>query len=422
MDIFAIEQRHTSGVYGKRELALVRGEGARVWDERGNEYIDCIGGIGVANVGHCHPHVVALIRQQAETLITAPELAYSDVRARLLERLAEVTPPGLDRFFLCNSGTEAVEGALKFARLSTGRSRVVAAMRGFHGRTFGSLSATHKKKYRAPFAPLVPDFEHVPFDNVERLEAAVDDTTAAVLLEVVQGEGGVRPGSRAFFQAARGLCDRHGALLIVDEVQSGFGRTGRWWAADHFDLVPDLMALGKAMAGGVPMGAVAIGPRVGDLPVGSHGSTFGGNPLACAAALGVLDALTRHRLPERAARLGELFQAQLRAIDTPLIRDVRGLGLMVGIELRTRAAPYVDTLMDHGILALTAGSTVIRFLPPLVIEEAALERVVDVLTHVLTADGGRPTAANGRRRSAVGGRRSSPGRRPSSPGGQHGSG
>ena len=284
MNTIQLEQQHTSGVYGKRDLAIVRGEGALIWDDEGNEYIDCVAGIGVANVGHCHPAVSAAIAAQAQTLITCQEMFYNDKRAQLLEALVAVLPDGLDRIFLCNSGTEAIEGAIKFARLSTGRTNIVAAMRGFHGRTYGALSATHKKDYREPFLPLVPGFSHVPFENIEKMKTAVTDQTAAVILEVVQGEGGVRPGSSEYFKAVRQLCDETGALLIIDEVQTGFGRTGRWFASEHVGIVPDLLALGKAIAGGVPMGAIAIGPRVTELPTGVHGSTFGGNALACAAA------------------------------------------------------------------------------------------------------------------------------------------
>jgi LysW-gamma-L-lysine/LysW-L-ornithine aminotransferase len=383
MNVQEVEARHSTGVYGKRDLVIVRGEGSRLWDENGRSYIDCIGGIAVANVGHCQPQVVAAIARQAAQLITCQEMFYNPQRAALMERLTAVLPPGLDRLYFCNSGSEAVESALKFARLSTGRPNVVATMRGFHGRTLGALSATFDKKYRQPYLPLVPGFSHVPFDNIERLATAVTDQTAAVILEIVQGEGGVRPGSAAYFQAARQLCDERGALLIVDEVQTGFGRTGQWWASQHADIVPDLMALGKGIAGGVPMGAVAVGPRVQGFGVGLHGSTFGGNPLACAAALATLEVLENDGLVGRAAEMGHYFQAQLQAIDSPLIREVRGLGLLIGVELKTRAMPVVETLMARGVLALTAGSTVLRLVPPLVIGQSEIDEVVAALTDVM---------------------------------------
>ncbi|HZW04221.1 MAG TPA: acetylornithine/succinylornithine family transaminase [Anaerolineaceae bacterium] len=376
------EDRHTSGLYAKRPLTIVRGQGAHLWDSEGNEYIDCVGGQGATNLGHANPRVAAAIAAQAAQLISCPEMFYNETRARLESRLSALT--GLQRVFLCNSGTESVEAALKFARLSTGRSGVVAAMRGFHGRTMGALSATWEKKYRQPFEPLVPAFQHVAYNDREALDAAVTDQTAAVILEIVQGEGGVRPGERAFLEGAQALCCQRGALLIVDEVQTGFGRTGRMFAHQHYDLQPDLLCLAKSIAGGLPMGAVLIGGRVGELPTGAHGSTFGGNPLACAAALAVLDELEEKALPERAARVGADFLAALRRIDAPLVREVRGLGLMVGVELRQKATPYLQALMARGVLALPAGLNVIRFLPPLVIEPTDLATVVLTLQEVLT--------------------------------------
>lgn len=384
MDTIQRETRHTSGVYGKREVALVRGQGALVWDEQGRRYIDCAAGIGVANVGHSHPRVVAALAAQAQTLITCPEFVYNDRRAGLLARLSAILPNGMERVFLCNSGTEAVEGAIKFARLSTARPGIVATMRGFHGRTLGALSATHEKKYRQPFAPLVPGFSHVPFDNVARMDEAITAKTAAVLLEIVQGEGGVRPGNADYFRAVQQMCRERGALLIVDEVQTGYGRTGRMFAFEHFDLKPDLVCLGKAMAGGVPMGAIGIGPRVAELPTGAHGSTFGGNPLACAAATAVLDLFAQEKLAAQAAEKGAYLQARLRELDLPIVRQVRGLGLMVGVELRTRVMPAVLALMEHGVLALNAGPTTLRLLPPLIISHEEIDVVVEAIQTTLT--------------------------------------
>ncbi len=385
MDTITTETQFTSGVYGKRDRAIVQGRGVFVWDEAGRRYIDCVAGIGVANVGHCHPALTRAIAEQAQTLLTCQEMFYNDRRAELLARLVTVLPEGLARLYLCNSGTEAVEAALKFARLSTGRKGVVAAMRGFHGRTLGALSATHKEKYRAAFAPLVPDFAHVPFGNIERMRTAVTGQTAAVIVEVVQGEGGVRPGTADYFQALRQLCDERGALLIIDEVQTGFGRTGRWFACEHAGVVPDIICLGKAIAGGVPMGAVGIGERVTGLAAGAHGSTFGGNPLACAAALAALAVYEDEGLIVRSAAMGTYFQTSLAAIESPLIREVRGLGLMIGMELKVRAMPIVQALMERGILVLTAGATVLRFLPPLTIGREEIDAVVTAVAEVLEA-------------------------------------
>ncbi len=377
------EAQHTSGVYSKRPLTIVRGQGATLWDDMGRSYIDCAAGHGVANVGHCHPHVVQAIQAQAAQLITCQEALFNDQRAMLLEELTAVLPSGLDRVFLCNSGTEAVEAAIKFARVATRRTRIIATMRGFHGRTFGALSATWEAHYREPFAPLVPGFHHVPYNNLQALADAINGDTAAVLLEAVQGEGGVRLGSAEFLRGAQALCRERGVLLLLDEVQTGWGRTGALFACQHHDLEPDILIMAKAIAGGMPMGAVAFGARVGTIGAGLHGSTFGGNPLACAAARATLQVIGQEQLPEQAAVQGAWLLDQLRALPTRRVREVRGLGLMIGIELRERAAPYLQHLQDRGVLALPAGPNVIRLLPPLVITDAQLEQVVQTLGEVL---------------------------------------
>ena len=385
MNIAEIELAHECGVYPKRDLTLVRGRGAHVFDETGRRYIDCVAGIGSVNVGHAHPAVVQALSEQASLLLTCPGIFFNDRRAELLERLIAAAPGSIRRAFLCNSGTEAVEGALKFARLSTGRAGVVAAMRGFHGRTLGSLSATWERAYREPFEPLLPAFQHVPYNNLGALAEAVTEQTATVLLEVVQGEGGVRPGTAEFLQGAQAVCRQRGALLVLDEVQTGFGRTGKLFAYEHHGLEPDLVCLAKSIAGGVPMGAILISERLGELPKKVHGSTLGGNPLACAAALATLDILRDEELVERAARLGAHALERLQAIQAGVVREARGLGLFLGVELKTRAAPFVRRLQQRGILVLQAGPTVIRILPPLVIEENDLDLVLHTLDEVLAA-------------------------------------
>lgn len=382
MDLLELENRHTSGVYAKQSIAFVRGQGAVLWDADGNEYIDCSSGHGVANLGHAHPRVAAAIAQQANQLITLFETFPNDKRALLMEKLTSLTP-GLERVFFCNSGTESVEAALKFARLSTGRSGVVATMRGFHGRTFGALSATYNKKYRTPFEPLVPGFSHVPYNNVDALDQAVTDQTAAVILEVVQGEGGVYPADPDYLPAAQRICRERGALLIIDEVQTGFGRTGKVFAYQHYGITPDLLCCAKSLAGGLPMGAVLIGEAVKNLTPGVHGSTFGGNPLACAAALTALAVIEEEDLPGQAAAKGAYLMDHLKAISSQQIREVRGLGLMVGIELKQKVTPYLKMLQDRHIIALNAGLTVIRLLPPLVITYEQLDQVVAALADVL---------------------------------------
>jgi len=380
-----LERLHTCGVYPQREVAIVRGQGAHIWDEEGREYIDCVSGFGVANIGHCNPAVVSAVQHQVGRLITCPLIFYNDQRARLLERLTAVAPPGLDRAFLCNSGTESVEAALKFAKLATGRPKIIAARNGFHGRTMGALSATWEPKYRKYFEPLVPNFCHVPYNDLAAMRGIVDENTAAVILEVVQGEGGVNPGRPEYLRGVQALCADKGALFILDEVQTGFGRTGRLFACQHHDLRPDILCLAKGIAGGIPMGATLIGERVGELPTGAHGTTFGGNPLACAASLAAIEYIIDQDLPGEAARKGIWTLERLRAIDARVIREVRGLGLMIGVDLRVRPGRYLKALMAEGVMALPAGSTVLRLLPPLDISDNDLAFVCDQVEKVLVA-------------------------------------
>ncbi|MFN8380872.1 MAG: aspartate aminotransferase family protein [Anaerolineales bacterium] len=383
--IIDTENKHTSGVYAKQTLTIVRGQGASLFDVNGVEYLDCSSGHGVANLGHAHPKIAEALYKQANTLITLFESFPNDQRAQLMEKITALVP-GLDRVFFCNSGTEAVEAAFKFARISTGRKNFIAAMRAFHGRTYGSLSATFNKKYREGFEPLLPGVSHVSYNNIEALDKAVNEEIAAVILEVVQGEGGVYPASLEYIQAARRICDERGALLIVDEIQTGFGRTGKMFAVQHYGVTPDLLTCAKSLAGGVPMGAVLIGANIKNLVPGVHGSTFGGNPLSCAAANAALDVILGEDLPGQAAAKGAYLMEKLKKIESPNIRDVRGLGLMVGIEMKQKVASYIKALQEKKIIALNAGMTVIRLLPPLVITYEQIDHLVDVLTEVLTSE------------------------------------
>ena len=383
--ILEIENKYTSGVYVKQALSIVRGQGASLFDADGLEYLDCSSGHGVANLGHAHPKIAEALYKQASALITLFESFPNDQRAMLMQKLAQLIP-GLDRVFFCNSGTESVEAALKFARISTGRKNVVAAMRAFHGRTYGALSATFNKKYRVGFEPLVPGFSHVPFNNIEALDKAVTEETAAVILEVIQGEGGVYPASAEYIQAARQICHARGALLIVDEIQTGFGRTGKLFAIQHYGVIPDFLTCAKSLAAGVPMGAVLIGRGVKNLTPGVHGSTFGGNPLCCAAANAALEVIAEEDLAGQAAAKGTYLLDKLRQIESPNIREVRGMGLMIGIELKHKVAPYLKLLQEKRIIALNAGMTVIRLLPPLVVSYEQIDHLVDVLSDVLTTE------------------------------------
>lgn len=381
-DFIELEKTHEFDVYPKRDLVLVRGQGAKVWDSNGKEYIDCIAGHGVANVGHCNEKVAAAIAAQAQQLISCSMTLYNDTRARFLEKLLSVAPQSLKRAFLCNSGTEAVEAAIKFARFTTKRKEFISAMRGFHGRTLGSTTATFNPEYRKEFEPLVPGFKYAAFNNFDKLKENVTDDTAGIILEIVQGEGGVHPGTRDYFTKVRGLCDEKNILLIIDEVQTGFCRTGKMFACEHFDLQPDILCLAKGIAGGVPMGAVVCSEKV-QPPMGKHGSTFGGNPLACAAGIAAIDFMVENKLADQARDKGEYFIGKLSQHKFANVREIRHLGLMVGMELKEKGQPYLVKLMEHGVLAMPAGATVLRFLPPLTITKEELDFVADKVAAVL---------------------------------------
>ena len=381
MNTVELEQKYELGVYPRRDIVLVGGKGARLFDDQGKEYIDCASNVGVSNIGHGHPAVAKAAYEQYLALGNCYSMFYNPVRARLAEKLVNLAPANLTRVFFCNSGAEANEAALKFARAASGKPEIIAAMRGFHGKTMGALAATWGPEYQKPFEPMLPGLKHVPYNNFEKLQAAVGNQTAAILLEPVQGEGGVRVGDRQYFQNVRKLCDEHNILLILDEVQTGFGRTGTMFACEQF-TPPDILCLAKSLAGGIPMGAVLCSDRI-NVPVKSHTSTFGGNPTACAAALATLKVIEDEALVQKARTLGAYFLDQLRQIESPKIRDVRGLGLMLGVELKEKAGPYVQQLMEQGVIVLLAGATVIRLLPPLVISREEIDRVIAALKEVL---------------------------------------
>jgi LysW-gamma-L-lysine/LysW-L-ornithine aminotransferase len=383
----AIEERILGGTTARRgDIVFVRGEGSWLVDSDGQRYLDLSSAQGVAMLGHCHPRVSEAVARQAATLLVCPNFLYNDVRAAFAEALAGVLPPHLPHVFLANSGAEAVDGALKFARLVTGRPAFVATTKGFHGRTIGALSVTWEPKYREGFQPLL-DTTHVPFNNAAALEAAVGDTTAAVILEVVQGESGVNIGHPEFLHAAQRVCRERGALLILDEIQTGFGRTGRWFGFEHAGLEPDIICLAKGLGGGFPMGAFAYTKTVRDvLSQGAHGSTFGGSPLACAAGAAAIAVYRDERLIERSAAAGARMLAALRAglTDAPVVRDIRGIGLMLAVELRTKVAPILKALMlEHHVIALPAGPTVLRLLPPLVMTDEEIDLGVAAVTRAV---------------------------------------
>jgi len=382
-----IEEQVLGGLVARRgDIVIARGEGCWLIDTDGKRYLDMTSAQGVAMLGHAHPAIAEAVASQAHTLISCPGFLYSETRARFSAALRDVLPPALPHAFLANSGAEAMDAALKFARLVTGRTGFVAFNKGFHGRTVGALSVTWEPSYRKPFLPLL-DTKHVPYNSVPKLDAAVDDKTAAVVVEVVQGEGGVNVGEADFLHAAQRVCRERGALLIVDEIQTGFGRTGRMFALEHVGLEPDLMTLAKGIGAGFPMGAVAYTQHVrAALYPGAHGSTFGGNPLACAAGLAALRIYRETDVIERGAAMGDLLLAELRArlAGRAVVREVRGLGMMLAVELREKVAPFLKALMlEHGVIALPGGPNVLRLLPPLILNEAEAHTALDAIAAVL---------------------------------------
>jgi len=381
--LFELENQHGSGAYGKRPTALVRGEGVYAFDQLGKRYLDATSGQGVAALGHCYPAVINAINEQAMTLITCHESFYNDRRAALYELLASVMPADLNRFFLCNSGAEANEGALKVAKLLTGRDGIVAAKRSFHGRTAGALSLTWTQKYRKPFQEWLPAVDYVAFNDIEAAQQAISESTAAVVVEAVQGEGGVHPADDEYLQALRERCDQTGAMLIIDEIQTGFGRTGTWFGFEHAGIVPDIISVGKAIAGGIPMGAVCWREAHGPIGRATHGSTFGGNPLACAASLATITTIRDEGLVEKARSNGQWFIEELSALNLRGVRQVRGRGLMIGLELRGRVTPALKALQEQGVLCLPAGLNTLRLLPPLIINREQLSVVGTAIEEVL---------------------------------------
>ena len=382
--ILESEDRLGSGAYGKRPTALVRGQGVYVWDAAGRRYLDATSGQGVAALGHCHPAVSQAMHEQAQTLVTCHESFYNDRRAQLLSLLAGVMPGDLQQFFLCNSGAEAIEGSLKVAKLLTGRSGIVAAKRAFHGRTTGALSMTWTPKYRKAFQDWLPAVTHISYNDIEAAREAISENTAAVVVEAVQGEGGVHPAADEYLQALRERCDATGAMLVIDEIQTGFGRTGKWFGFEHAGILPDIVALAKAIGGGLPMGAVAWRSAHGQIPRASHGSTFGGNPLVCAAAIATLTTLRDQGLVEAAAAKGGWLMDELEALDLRQARAIRGRGLMIGLELRGRVTPALKALQEAGVLALPAGLNTLRLLPPLIISRDELATLAAAIDEVLS--------------------------------------
>jgi predicted acetylornithine/succinylornithine family transaminase len=392
-EVVGRETRHVLQTYRRQPVTFVRGQGVRLWDADGREYFDLLSGIGVAALGHAHRGLARAIAEQSETLIHTSNLFYHPLQGELAERLANLS--GLPRAFFCNSGTEAVEACLKFARRywytkGEPRAEIIALEESFHGRTFGSLSVTSDPHYRAPFEPLLAGVKFVPVNEPAALAAAVSRSTAAIIAEPVQGEGGIRPLTPAFAAAINEACAKTGALFIADEVQSGLGRTGYPFYFAALGLKPHLVSVGKALGGGVPVGAALVSQEVADtISYGDHGSTYGGNLLACRAALCVLDELVGGGLLAHIGRIGRHFEQRLKAIAAkhPIVKEVRGRGLMWGLDLTRDAGPVVPAALERGVVVNRTAETVVRLLPPLVITEAEADEGLDRLDAALGAVG-----------------------------------
>jgi len=383
-ELCAQELKYEMNLYGKRGIALERGEAEFAWDVEGKRYIDCNTGVGVAILGHNHPSLVPALQKQAATLMTCQSPFANKQRASLLSRLSALYGAP-SKVFLCNSGTEAVEAALKLARKKTGRKAFTSAMNAFHGRSSGALSVTFKEKYRAPFEPLLGPVTRTRFNDIESLKSAVTSETAALILEPVQGEGGIRLATAEYMKAARDICTDKGALLICDEVQSGTGRTGKFFAYEHFGIRPDIACLAKGLGGGVPIGATIAAEEAAAFTPLDHGTTFGGNPLACAAANAVLDTIEKDGLLAKVASDGAYMMQKLTTSlsGKQQFREVRGMGMMIAVELKVPVREPLAALLQKGVLALPAGEQVVRLLPPYIISRASLDSVAATFSEVV---------------------------------------
>ncbi len=391
-ELLAASGKHLAATYARFPIVLVRGAGVRLWDSDGKEYLDFVGGIAVDALGHCHPRMVTAIREQADTLIHVSNLYHIEPQIRLGALLCEHS--FADRAFFCNSGAEANEAAIKLARKyakdhwSTDRTDIITMQHAFHGRTLATVTATGNPKYTHGFEPLMPGFKQVPYNNLRAVERALDSRTCAVLVEPVQGEGGVNIPSPDYLPGLRRLCTEAGALLILDEVQSGMGRTGTLFAYQQSGIEPDILTLAKALAGGLPIGAMLATEAVAaSFTPGTHASTFGGTPFVSAVALAVLETMLSEDLPGRAGKLGAYALDRLRALQSPLITGIRGKGLMIGIELKVAARGIVASCMEQGLLVLTAGDQVLRMVPPLIVTEAEIDRAVEIVGKALAGAG-----------------------------------
>jgi acetylornithine/LysW-gamma-L-lysine aminotransferase len=389
------EDQYLGNLYQRFPVTIEKGLGSHVWDTDNNEYIDCMGGYGVALVGHRNERVVNAIKSQIDKVITVHSSFYSKTREEFLQTLIDIAPSGLSQVHLNNSGAESIEAAIKFARKFTGKKKMVAMKGSYHGKSMGALSLTFNPKYREPFQPLVEEVLFSPYGDVDALQNVVDKDTAFVILEPIQGESGIHVPPEGFLQEVRKICDENDSLLIFDEIQSGLGRTGSMWASEHWKTVPDIMCLAKGIAGGVPMGATLVRPDIlAVMKKGEHSSTFGGNPLACAAGTATLQALTQDGLIENAKSVGEKFLRGLEELKSKhkIIREVRGKGLMIGVELKFEVKDILMEGIKNGLLLLYSGRNILRFLPPLVISEEDIVKTLQILDDLLTNEEDRRNA------------------------------
>ena len=383
------EDDYMGGLYQRFPVTIEKGVGAHVWDVDGKEYIDCMGGYGVAIVGHQNKRVVKAIKEQVDKIITVHSSLYNKTREEFLKTLIGLAPKGLTQVHLNNSGAEAIEAAIKFARKFTGKKGMVAMKGSYHGKSLGALSLTFNPKYKKAFEPLVEKVSFASFGDIESLRSTIDEDTAFVILEPIQGESGINVAPDGFLQEVRKVCDEKGVLLIFDEIQAGLGRTGRLWACDHWNTVPDILCLAKGIAGGVPMGATLVRPDIlASMSKGEHSSTFGGNPLSCAAGIATLKALTQDGLIENSEKMGKLFREGLEKLKEKhsIIREIRGKGLMIGVELKFEVKDILMNLMKEGVLMLYSGRNILRILPPLVITKEDITKVLETLDVVLTKE------------------------------------
>jgi LysW-gamma-L-lysine/LysW-L-ornithine aminotransferase len=385
-EIMDTENRYLANVFSKKPVVFTHGKGALLWDINGKEYVDCGSSYGVAALGHCHPKIVEAIKAQADQLITLHSGYYNDKRAEFIQKLVSITPKGIDKAFLSNSGAESIECAIKLARKVTGKPEIIALMGGYHGKTMGALSLTWDKKYREPFQPLVPEIKHVSPESPAKLAEAISQKTAAVIIEPIRGEGGIRMLPEGYLQEAREICSKRGILMILDEVQTAFGRTGKNFACQNWDVTPDILCLAKPFAGGLPIGiTVAREDIMSAFKTGEHTTTFSGSPIVCAAGCAAIDALVEEKLADKAASNGRYLKAQLEALAQKhkVIKEVRGMGLMIGMELRIDVHGILLKALSKGTLVVDAGRTVIRVLPPLVITKPQIDRAITALDEAL---------------------------------------